>query len=151
MLALSFLPVGQGLGATETAPATGPGLSPSGSTEIDAEIAAARSQIAADPAKAEHQVRLGWLLLKRGSLDEALKWFDEALRRTPRSIEARTGKGIALSRKGELGEAEQALLEALALNPRPARARYELGLVYQKQGESAKALVQFREGIRVAQ
>ena len=77
--------------------------------------------------------------------------FEETLRSAPRSAEARTGKGAVLSRKGDLRKAEQVLLEALVLNPRPARAHYELGLVYQKLNESGKALVQFREGIRVAQ
>ena len=93
-------------------------------------------------------VRLGYLLIKKGALDEAMKSFDEAIRLNPRSCDAKTGKGIVLARKGNLKEAEQVLKDALVLNPNPVRTHYELGLIYQRLDQFDKAIAEFKEGIK---
>ncbi len=93
-------------------------------------------------------MRLGHLLLKKGDPEGAMQAFDEALRINPRSFEARTGKGIALGRRGETGEAEKVLREALVLNPNPARVHYELGIIYEKRGDFARAIAEYREGVK---
>jgi len=116
--------------------------------KIDEEIAAARARITADPSQATAHVRLGYLLLKKGSLDEAMLSFDDALKLNPHSYDAKTGKGVILARKGNLQDAEEALKDALLLNPNPVRTHYELGLVYEKLGDTEKAVAEFKEGIK---
>ena len=130
----------------EAAAQAAPGTTPAGA--IDAEIALARANVAADPANAVLHVRLAYLLVRKGALDDAMRSFDEALKLNPRMFEAKTGRGAVLSRKGALKEAERVLQDALQLNPNPVRTHYELGLVYEKLGDTEKAMAEFKEGIK---
>src|SRR5512140_124926 len=66
---------------------------------LDKEIRGVREQIAASPADSLLDVRLGYLLLKKGAPEEAQLLFAEALKLSPRSHSALTGEGIVLSRK----------------------------------------------------
>jgi len=132
---------------TETV-ATQPSATVERAGDIDREIAAARLGVKEDPSNASRLVRLGELLVKKGSLDDAMLSFDEALKINPRSHDAKTGRGVVLARRGSLQAAESVLREALLLNPNPARTHYELGLVYERLGDLDKALVELKEGIR---
>ena len=125
-----------------------PALSSETAGKIDEEIAIARASVTADPSQATAHVRLGNLLLKKGSLDEAMLSFDDALKLNPRSYDAKTVKGVVLALKGNLQEAEKVLKDALLLNPNPVRTHYELGLVYEKLGDTEKAVAEFKEGIK---
>lgn len=116
--------------------------------KLDDEIALVRTNINDDPSNASLHVRLADLLIRKGSLDEALLSFDEALKLNPRAYDAKTGRGIVLARKGDLKGAEQALRDALILNPNPVRTHYELGLVYAKLGDLEKGVAEFKEGIK---
>jgi tetratricopeptide (TPR) repeat protein len=135
-----------------------PALSKAGSLEqelvileregkIDRCIEVVRNAIKSDTQKPAYYVRLGYLLLKKEAADEALHAFEEALKISPQSHTAKTGKGIALARKGELKSAEAVLTDALILNPDPIRTHYELGLLYEQTGEPDKALKQYKAGI----
>jgi tetratricopeptide (TPR) repeat protein len=115
---------------------------------LDGEIEAARRAVAADRTSPTAHAGLGYLLLRKGALDEALASFDEALRLNPRHHESQTGKGIVLARKGDLRRAEQVLKDALALNPDPVRTHFELGLIYEKLGDLDRALAEFKEGLK---
>lgn len=112
------------------------------------ELANAAARVKADPSNASAHVRLGYLLVGKGSLDEAQKQFDEALRLNPRSFDAKTGKGAVLARTGNLKDAERVLKDALLLNPNPVRTHYELGLLYEKLGDLEQAATEFKEGIK---
>ncbi len=92
-------------------------------------------------------VQLGNLLLKKGSLEEAAKAFDDALAINGRYHDALTGKGIVLARMGKDQEAEETLQKALLLNPNPVRTYYELGSLYEKKGEFGKAIADYKKGI----
>jgi Flp pilus assembly protein TadD len=120
---------------------------PATENPVDKEISSLREQIAAAPANALLQVRLGYLLLKKGAPNEAQLSFAEALKLNPRSHAAMTGVGIVQATKGDLKEAEKTLREALAQNPNPVRTHYELGVVYEKLGDPDKALQEYKEGI----
>ncbi len=111
-------------------------------------IESARKKVSDDPTDPSSHIALGYLLIKKGALDEASLSFDDALKINPRSSDAKTGKGIVLARQGRLKEAEAALKDALVLNPNPVRAHYELGLVYEKLGDLERALAEFKEAIR---
>lgn len=130
-------------------PAASPAVpAPAPRTGLADDIRLLRDQIAQAPGDSLLHVRLGYLLLDQGSLNEARQAFDEALKLNHRSHAAMTGKGIILARSGKLAEAEQALAEALVQNPNPVRTHYELGLVYQKMGNLEKALAEYKEGIK---
>jgi tetratricopeptide (TPR) repeat protein len=130
------------IAAAQPAPRT----TPAGT--IDEEIALARANVKADPANAVLHVRLAYLLVRKGALNDAMRSFDEALKLNPRMFDAKTGRGVVLARKGELKDAERILQDALLLNPNPVRTHYELGLVYEKLGDTEKAMAEFKEGIK---
>ncbi len=111
-------------------------------------IESARKKVSEDPSDTSAHITLGYLLIRKGALDEASLSFDESLKINPRSSDAKTGKGIILARQGRLKEAEAVLKDALVLNPNPVRTHYELGLVYEKLGDLEQALTEFKEGIR---
>ncbi|HEY6872421.1 MAG TPA: tetratricopeptide repeat protein [Geobacteraceae bacterium] len=116
--------------------------------KIDNQIARARADIRANPANASCHVRLAYLLVDKGALEEAMKSFDEALKINPRACDAKTGRGVVLARRGRLQEAEQTLQDALLMNPNPVRTHYELGLVYERLGDQEKAVAELKEGIK---
>lgn len=126
---------------------TRPAVSSENDGHIDVEIAAARESVKADPSNASLHVRLGYLLIRKGALDDAMLSFNEALKYNSRSHEAKTGSGIVLARKGNLVEAVEVLRDALVLNPNPVRTHYELGLVYERLGDLDKAVAELKEGI----
>jgi tetratricopeptide (TPR) repeat protein len=115
--------------------------------DIENSIMSLREEIKAAPSYSGYS-RLGYLLLKKDSIDEAMESFSKALELRSDYHNAKTGKGIVLSRKGDLKAAEAALQDALILNPDPVRTHYELGLVYEKMGEQEKAIAEYKEGIR---
>ena len=116
-------------------------------TVNDGLIAAARIKVNEDPSNAFAHISLGYLLIKKGALDEAMLSFDEALKLNPHASDAKTGKGIILAKKGHLQEAEEVLKDALLLNPNPVKTHYELGLVYEKLGNMEQAIDEFKEAI----
>lgn len=135
----------QGGAQTSSAPpaaAIGRTLSP------EQELESAQARVKENPTSSQARVDLGYVLLKQGSLDDALTVFEDVLKSHPSMHQARTGKGIVLARKGNLKEAADCFKEALVLNPNPARTHYELGLVYEKLGDLEKAIGEFKEGIR---
>jgi len=114
---------------------------------FDEAIDLARQRITADPSSVKEYVTLGYLLLKRGSPQEAEKVFDEALSLNARYHDAMTGKGVALAGMGKDVAAEEWLQKALVLNPNPVRTYYELGLLYEKKGDFARAIAEYKKGV----
>jgi tetratricopeptide (TPR) repeat protein len=114
---------------------------------LDKAIEGLRELIKSNPFLPDCHIRLGYLLLKKDSNDEAIREFEKALQLVPRSHRAKIGKGIALAHKGDLKAAETIFKDALILNPDPMKVYYELGLVYEKMGYLPKALSEFKEGI----
>ena len=114
---------------------------------LDQAIDSARQKVKEDPSSLKDKTALGYLLLKKGSLEEAGKVFDEVLEVKGNYHEAMTGKGISLSRMGKDQEAEEVLKNALQLNPNPVRTYYELGLLYEKRGDFVQANTEYKKGI----
>jgi tetratricopeptide (TPR) repeat protein len=114
---------------------------------MDGELESLRKELKETPTETS-ALRLGELLLKKGASDEALATFNRALGMNPRSLEAKIGRGVALGRMGETEKAEQALREALPLNPNPARVHLELGRLFEKRGDFARAIAEYKEGLK---
>ncbi len=154
-LALLFLvaPQIQALDAAKETPSKASRQTPKVGTKdvaeggMGQEISSLIAEIKGNPGDAALHTQLGYLLLKKGALDEAKHSFDEGLKLNPRSRAAMTGEGIVLAQQGKLREAERVLKEALVQNPDPVRTHYELGLVYEKLGELDKAIAEYKAAI----
>ena len=119
----------------------------SSQASLDEAIDQARQNITADPSSVQLQVSLGFLLLKKGTLAEAQKVFDDALALNDSYHDALTGKGMVLARMGKDKEAEELFQKALVLNPNPVRTHYELGFLYEKRGDYTSAVAEYKKGI----
>ena len=69
---------------------------------------------------AEDWLNKGDALYKDGKCDEAIKAYDEAIRRDPDFADAWYKKGVALRSQGKYDEAIKAYNEVLKLNPKDA-------------------------------
>ena len=107
-----------------------------------------RTVIRKDPQNADAYEEMGYMLLKKRELGDALSAFRSALKINPLMRTARTGVGLTLYEKGDLDAAESALTDALRLNPYPSRAHYALGLVYEARKDYEKSIREFKEGLR---
>jgi Flp pilus assembly protein TadD len=114
---------------------------------MDGELESLRKELKETPTETS-ALRLGELLLKKGASDEALATFNRALEMNPRSLEAKIGRGVALGGIGETEKAEKALREALPLNPNPARVYLELGRLFEQRGDFARAVAEYKEGLK---
>jgi Flp pilus assembly protein TadD len=68
--------------------------------------------------KPENLIAQGRLRLTRGDFAGAISFFDLALKRDPKSVEALVGRGDAFARSGRLKEAVRDLTTARELSPR---------------------------------
>ncbi|WP_320782255.1 tetratricopeptide repeat protein [Streptomyces sp. CRN 30] len=117
-----------------------------------ARIADAAAAAEAPAERAAYLEQAGRLAFERGDREEALRFFQEALRTDPDQRAAQAGQGRALAALGRSSEALTAYQAALAKQPRPADA-LELGELYESLGLAQAARVQYdllRERVRVA-
>jgi tetratricopeptide (TPR) repeat protein len=131
------------------------------------------------PARPEFYFELGEAYLKAGKNAEAIRWYEQALRRQPgyaaatkqlvvalfatgqveRAIRTLknaapdtivlTNLGNAYLRQGKLEQAERALQQALRLDPDAPEALNLLGLAQLQSGNPKEAETRFREAIRI--
>jgi len=71
----------------------------------------------------------GYVLLKRGWVNDAIAAFQEALRQNPQSLEARLGLAIAYQKAGQDANAWQAYRQVLTLDPNNRTALAAVGLL----------------------
>ncbi|MCL7368216.1 tetratricopeptide repeat protein [Streptomyces ardesiacus] len=111
------------------------------------EDAAARISDAAASAgtpaeRAAYLEQAGRLAFERGDREEALRFFQEALRTDPDQRAAQAGQGRALAALGRTTEALSAYQAALAKRPSPPYAM-ELGELYESLGLGQAARVEY--------
>ena len=89
-----------------------------------------------------------WATLRAdgGELEEALPWYDKALRWDSRLAPARHGYATALHALGRSQDAARVLVEGSDLEPTNALYPYWLGLLYNEMGKAAFA----RDALRAA-
>ncbi|HEY7819236.1 MAG TPA: tetratricopeptide repeat protein [Vicinamibacteria bacterium] len=85
-------------------------------------------------AAADHLERGTWLA-QRGSLDEAIAAFREALALNPGYVDAFYNLGVSLLEKGQVGPAVEALDRATELSPNDGQAQRALGIALRQSGE----------------
>jgi tetratricopeptide (TPR) repeat protein len=93
---------------------------------------------------------LGRLLIEAGSVDEALRYLNDALRQSPNFVEARIQMGVGLFKQARHDAALVHLEKAVELEPQSAPALTNRGIVLQSLGRQAEALDSLRAATRVA-
>ena len=87
--------------------------------------------------------------LALGKEEDAVRYWQRALRIDPAYIHAHNNLGILFHRTGRRAEAEAAYRSALSLRPDHAEAHYNLGLLYQDAGMLDDAQACYREAVRL--
>jgi tetratricopeptide (TPR) repeat protein len=94
------------------------------------------------------QYRQGMSALERGQLDEAIEYFQRALKAPFDEARFRMALGIAWQRKGNLAAAGAEFRKALELNPGSVDAHLNYGVLLVRMGDAAGAEREFRDAIR---
>src|SRR5579859_547502 len=81
--------------------------------------------------------------LDAGDAAKAIALYEQLLRQSPGSVDARINLGVALAQQGRYDEAARQDREALARSPRNPDALLNLALAYYKMGDYAKAHDEF--------
>ena len=92
---------------------------------------------------------IGYVLIQRGVIDEAIIHLRLAIRQDPQLAEAHGYLGVALLKKGLNSEALGQLQEAVRLDPINAETHNNLGVVFGNLGRISEAMSQYQEVIRI--
>lgn len=103
------------------------------------------------PAPQMDPVQLGAALLNEGRADEALKHFQEIIKKDPRSAEAHMFAGLSLLKNGRAREAVAFLRKAIDLNPDDGRAWEGLGDASLQLSHDMEALQAYQTAVRLLQ
>ena len=95
------------------------------------------------------QNNLGEVLLQKGSVNEAISHYQQALKIKPDYGDAHYNLGNALMRKGSVGEAISHYQQALQINPADADAHYNLGIALLQNGDIDEAMVHYRQALQI--
>jgi tetratricopeptide (TPR) repeat protein len=94
----------------------------------------------------------GYLALKTGSAEEAIGYFNEALRLPPMTFDIEPLEDCLANAYLDLGRTDEAIAEyerVLAINPNYPLAHYNLAIAYERKGEREKARVNFGRFLEV--
>ena len=92
---------------------------------------------------------LGTILAKQGQIDEAIQYYQKALRLEANDAYVHNNLGTALDKKGQVDEAILQHQEALRLKPDYAEAHYDLGVALAKKGQTDEAIHHYQEALRL--
>lgn len=107
---------------------------------FSSEVAVWWDTVAKNPDNARAENNLGNALLKIGHTEEALPYFEAAIRLSPRYADARNNRGVTLLRLGHPADAVGDLLAATKDKADYADAFYNLGEAYLQLHRTADAL-----------
>lgn len=105
-----------------------------------------REAVAHGPSR-EASIGLAALLTKKGSFEEAARYYDAALQLNEESAEAHEGIAWALDHLGRPDEALRHYARARELKPRDPGALVNLGLAFKRTGRGDEALACFRAAL----
>ena len=92
---------------------------------------------------------LGIILAERGSTDQAIGHFREALKVNDAYPDTHYNLGKLLARRGDFNEAAQHFQRTVMLNPRDSGALTALGLVLAREGNLPEAAQHFRRALEI--
>ena len=156
---LGLVLAGCGPKAPPAAPASGP---PDVSTEVGAVAGSATAPVDPDPAPVERppaesmaqRVEAANVWLESGKPEDAstaLSLYREMLEEAPDSAPLRFNIGLAYEGIGDPAGARKAYLRATDVDPTLAEAWLNLGAMAEREGDHARALQNYRAGLRHAE
>jgi Flp pilus assembly protein TadD len=95
--------------------------------------------------------QMGRLLLRIGSVPDALRSLQRAAELSPRHYDTHYYVGLALRRAGRMSEARQALRNALSLRPEDPKLYYALGLCCESDADGPEPARLLLEGLAAEQ
>lgn len=108
-----------------------------------------RFRLTVEPAPAADELfRRGVAAHRRGALEEAVRYYRQAVEQTPDDAEIVNNLGTAYRSLGRLADAETHFRRAVALNPAYAAAWSNLGVVLDALGREDEAVAAYREALR---
>ena len=98
----------------------------------------------------EASYRRGQKLLDDGELEEAIRVFDDAIRRRPTSAETYNARGVAFLRQNRLRRALDDFNEAIHLDPNVAKYYANRALVFRDQDKYKSAIADHNRAIKLS-
>ncbi len=99
--------------------------------------------------KAGQQFERGKIVTKEGKLEQAVTYFQEAVRLKPDYVAAYNQLGNVLQVLGKTDEAIAAYEKILQINPNVAEAHCNLGNIWQIQGKVKEAIVAYQQALEI--
>jgi tetratricopeptide (TPR) repeat protein len=99
------------------------------------------------PEDSEAQGMAGYVHQRRGDLDAALRYYEEAVRLNPDYVRAHYLLASCARQAGDRSRAERHLLEAVRIDPRLADAWADLGVLHLESGNRERAREEFQRAI----
>lgn len=91
----------------------------------------------------------GSLFRNKNEFDEAITYFNEAVRINPDFVQGYYNLGIAFSGKGNIEETIANYTKALTLNPRMWRANFNLGNIYWNMNKADDAISYYSKALEI--
>jgi tetratricopeptide (TPR) repeat protein len=92
---------------------------------------------------------IGFDLLQKGKVDEAIAHYQKALQIKPDFTEAHNNLGIVLLQKGRVDEAMDHFQAALEIKPNDAEAHYNLGIALDQKGRVDEAIAHYQKALQI--
>jgi len=92
---------------------------------------------------------LGYALLQKGRMDEAITQFQKAAEIAPNEVEAYNYLGLAFAQKGQMDEAITQFQKAVEIVPNYVDAHNNLGNALLKKGQVDEAIVQCQKALEI--
>jgi len=109
----------------------------------------AEAQAAGAHARAEAALDRAYDALDRGSYEQAVRWFGEALREDPKLAEAWGARGWVYAELGQLEQAVADYTQALRLEPRDAETWCNRGHARTKLGQIEQAIADLNRALQL--
>jgi cytochrome c-type biogenesis protein CcmH/NrfG len=116
--------------AAAPAPAASAPVSPAAAPAMDeAQATALRNIAGKDPANVQSRVQLGNLYFDAERYQDAIQWYEAALKLNPNDVNVSTDLGVCFYYTNQADRAVRQMEESLRIDPRHAKTLLNLGIV----------------------
>ena len=116
--------------AAQQAPASGSAAGATRAAVLDeTQVTALKTVAAREKTNATPRVQLGNLYFDAERFDDAIRWYGEALKLTPRDVNVSTDLGVSLYYSNKPDEALKQFDQSLTLDPKHAKTLLNVGIV----------------------
>lgn len=118
-----------GLAAAPSAQAAPSGMPAARPALDEAQVTALKNIAAGDPANVQSRVQLGNLYFDAERYQDAIQWYDEALRLNPRDVDVSTDLAVCYYYTNQPDRAVSQLEASLRIDPKHTKTLLNLGIV----------------------